>query len=99
IQSLMFGAEEDLRSPRDSFYGYYGGGQLQMVRDRRWKLILPPTYRALTGTPGSGGRPGGYSQVKPDLALYDLENDPSETINVADEHPEVVERLQQMAEE
>ncbi len=99
IRTLMFDPEENLRSPHDSFYAYFGGGQLQAVRDRQWKLILPHTYRSLQGTPGEGGRPGGYRQVKTDLALYDLKADVGETNNVAEEHPEIVARLQQMAEE
>ena len=47
----------------------------------------------------SKGRPAGYSQVRTELALYDLKSDPGESNNVADEHPEVVARLEQMAEE
>jgi hypothetical protein len=32
-----------------------------------------------------------------DLALFDLEHDPAEKNNVAGEHPDVVERLQKLA--
>lgn len=99
IRTLMFDPAENLRSPRESFYGYYGGGRLEAVRDRQWKLILPHTYRSLRGTPGKGGRPGGYREAKAELALYDLKADPGEQNNVAAEHPEQVERLQKIAEE
>ncbi len=33
-----------------------------------------------------------------DVLLYDLENDIGETTNVADQHPEVVAKLQALAE-
>ena len=35
----------------------------------------------------------------PDLELYNLENDPGETTDVADQHPEIVAKLQQMLRE
>jgi arylsulfatase A len=99
IRTLMFEPEDNLRTPRESFYAYNGGGRLEAVRDPRWKLVLPHTYRSLQGTPGKDGRPGGYREAKAELALYDLKNDPGETKNLAAEHPEIVERLQKMAEE
>ena len=40
-----------------------------------------------------------YSSAKIDLALFDLENDVGETTNVAEQHPKVVARIQQLAEE
>lgn len=99
IRGLMCDPEEDLLSPHESFYYYYGGGQLQAVRDRQWKLVFPHTYRSLQGTPGSAGRPNGYAQRKTPQALYDLKADPGETTDVQAEHPEVVARLEQLAEQ
>ena len=40
----------------------------------------------------------GYSQVMSGLELYDLKNDISEQHDVADQHPDVVRRLQALAE-
>ncbi len=98
IRPLMFG-EPDAQSPHEAFYCYYGGGELQAVRDRRWKLYFPHTYRTLAGKPGgTGGKPVNYSSAKTGLELYDLKNDIGETTNVADEHPEVVGRLKRHAE-
>ena len=37
-------------------------------------------------------------QLETDLALYNLENDIGEQHNVADQYPEVVKRLQALAE-
>ena len=46
----------------------------------------------------SGGMPSRYRQAKIDLALYDLETDRGETKDVAAEHPDVVRRLEALAE-
>ncbi len=99
IRSLMFG-KADASSPHEIFYCYYRGGQLQAVRDRRWKLHFPHSYRTLAGrTGGTGGKPVSYSQAKIGLELFDLKNDVSESTNVAAKHPDVVERLQRYAEQ
>jgi arylsulfatase A-like enzyme len=99
ITPLMLG-QPGARSPHDVFYCYYGGGQLQAVRDRRWKLHFPHTYSTLAGRPGgSGGRPVPYRRAEIGLELFDLKADRGETINLADRHPDVVERLQRHAEE
>ena len=99
IQPLMFG-QPNARSPHEAFYCYYAGGQLQAIRDRRWKLHFPHGYRTLQGRPGgTGGTPVNYSQEKIGLALFDLKNDVGESKDVAQENPRVVERLQRLAEE
>lgn len=99
IQPLMFG-QPNARSPHEAFYCYYAGGQLQAIRDRRWKLHFPHGYRTLQGRPGgTGGIPVNYSQEKIGLALFDLKNDVGESKDVAQENPRVVERLQRLAEE
>ncbi len=86
-------------SPHDSFYCYYAGGQLQAVRNRRFKLQFPHQYRSLNGKPGgTGGTPVQYQQLKTGLELYDLKNDISEKRNVIDQFPDVVKELQQHAE-
>ncbi len=93
IGPLLAGAP-DARSPHEAFCCWYGGGQLQAVRDRRWKLHLPHGYQTLAGRPGgSGGRPVPYAQAQIGQALYDLQADPGETTDVQEQHPEVVARL------
>jgi arylsulfatase A-like enzyme len=99
IQPLMFG-EPSAGSPHEAFYCYYAGGQLQAVRDRRWKLHFPHRYRTLAGRPGAtGGVPAAYSQETIELALFDLKNDVGETHNVADQYPDIVKRLSDSAEQ
>ena len=98
IRPLMFG-KPGARSPHEVFYCYYAGGQLHAVRDRRWKLHFPHKYRTLNGRPGGkDGMPVSYDTAEIGLALFDLKNDVGETTNVADQYPEVVRRLQALAE-
>ncbi len=98
IRPLMF-AQPGARSPHDAFYCYYADGELQAVRDRQWKLQFPHSYRTLAGQPGgTGGIPAQYSTATIGLELFDLKTDPGETTNVADQHPDEVARLQQLAE-
>lgn len=98
IRPLMFG-EEGAVSPHEAFACYYAGGQLQAIRDRRFKLHFPHRYRTLAGREGgSGGQPVAYQQAKIGNALFDLKNDVGETTNVADQFPDVVARLEAAAE-
>ncbi len=99
IRPLMFG-QPNAQSPHECFYCYYSGGQLHAVRDRRWKLHFPHAYRTLSGrTGGTGGIPVKYDTGRIGLELFDLKNDVGESKNVADEHPDVVRRMQQFAEQ
>lgn len=96
--SLLMSGEPGAESPHEAFCCFYGGGQLQAVRDRRWKLHFPHQYRTMDGQdPGGEGRPGRYRQASIGFELFDLKNDVGETVNVADQHPQVVERLQRHA--
>ncbi len=96
ILPLMTGQAD--RSPHEVFYCYYGG-QLQAVRDRRFKLHLPHRYRTLAGRPGgTGGKPVKYDHAEIGQELFDLKADPGETTDVADQHPDVVARLLENAE-
>ncbi|MFK8114690.1 MAG: sulfatase [Rubripirellula sp.] len=98
IRPLMFG-EEDAVSPHESFSCYYKGGELQAIRNERFKLVFPHSYRTLNGHPGGfGGNPIPYKQAKINLSLFDLDNDVQEKKNVIKEFPEVVKELQAAAQ-
>ena len=85
-------------NPRDHFFYYYERG-LRAVRRDRWKLIFPHKSRSYVGVPpGKGGLPGPYAEIQTGLELYDLETDIGETKDVASAHPDIVTRLQALAE-
>ncbi len=63
-----------------------------MSGDGKWKLHLPHNYRRVI-TPGLDGMPGKGSQDFIELSLYNLEQDPYETINMIEDYPEVAIEL------
>jgi arylsulfatase len=98
--TLLLECAPDADFPHEALYYYYGVNELQAVRDRRWKLVLPHTYRTMQGQPeGKDGTPGRYRQVKIEAPeLYNLSTDPGEKQNVAAANPDVVKRLLALAE-
>ncbi len=98
IRPIMFDSP-GAKSPHEAFWCYYGGGQLQAVRNDRFKLVFPHQYRTLAGRKGGvDGQPADYEQASVKLSLFDLDNDVSESKNVIDKFPEVVAELQESAE-
>ena len=77
-----------------AYYPISYGKQFQGVisADGRWKLHLPHWYNHLK-TAGRDGMPCTYEKLDLPLSLYDLKNDPYETTDVKDAHPEVLKRL------
>ncbi len=96
ILPLLEGDESAV--PRDRFYYYYGG-ELRAVREGKWKRVYRHRTRSYMGVePGDDGLPGAYAFPTVMTALYDLENDIGETTDVSADHPEVVQRLDALAE-
>ncbi len=93
----VLSGQADAVSPREAFY-YYWGKELHAVRCGSWKLHFPHEYRSLKGAPGRDGVPGPYQQLKCGLELYHLDQDIGETQDVAAENPEVVKRLESLAD-
>lgn len=98
----IIAGEAGATNPHSSYWCYYEQNQLQAVTsgDGRWKAQLPHTYRTLAGAVGrADGKPIAYQQRKlQGLELYDLQNDMSESTNVADANPQVVSVLLAEAE-
>ncbi len=89
---------DETANPRDRFYYYYGG-ELRAVREGKWKRVHQHRTRSYLGVePGNDGLPGPYSFPTVPTALYDLENDIGESTDVSAAHPEVVQRLDALAD-
>jgi arylsulfatase len=86
--------------PQDTYFFYYRVNELHGVRYKDWKLYFPHTYRTLNGRPGGeGGLPVPYEQdTLRAIELYDLSTDISETTNVADQYPAVVDTIVNLAD-
>ena len=97
----LLAGEPGATSPHEALFFYYRQNHLEALRSGKWKLHFPHKYRTMEGRePGTGGIPGKYDyQVTTGLALYDLETDIGETIDVAAENPAVIERLTALADE
>jgi arylsulfatase A-like enzyme len=96
IWPLMFG-QPGAKTPHEAFYYYWGAG-LEAVRSSNWKLHLGHEY-LMPAPPGGAGQPGRYSRPKIGVELFNLDTDLSETNDVASKFPEVVARLQALAEQ
>jgi arylsulfatase A-like enzyme len=93
----LVAGEPGAKSPHEAYY-FYWGQHLQAVRMGPWKLHFPHAYQTLGGRPGGqDGTPVPYQQARIELSLFDLERDPGETVNVADQHPDVVARIKELA--
>ena len=70
------------------FFYYHVKGELQAVRQGKWKLLLPNRTMKF-----------GYTNDLPITTpeLYDLDNDISEKTNLAGKYPEIVSRLLELA--
>ncbi len=88
------------KNPHSAYYFYYNKNDLQAVRSGEWKLLFAHKSRTMNGQePGKDGFPGKYSPLFVEHSLYNLNADPSERTNVASENPEVVRKLEALAEE
>ena len=88
ISPLLFG--KSTQSPREAHY-YFSGYNLQAVRQGPWKLAIA----AQRETMGKGAEPDASSNK---VRLYNLDQEIGERTNVADQHPEIVAKLQTLAD-
>jgi len=87
ISPLFLGLSK--QSPRDAHY-YFASYNLQAVRQGPWKL-------AVTAQPEMKGKAIAADADGKAPRLYNLDEDIGERVNVADQHSEVVRRLQALA--
>lgn len=85
--------------PRQVFYYYFGKNNLEAVRYKNWKLVLP--HRSATYAPlhGKDGHPGVIGHVDVPQALYDLAHDPGERYDVQALYPKMVKTIEAFAEQ
>ncbi len=95
----LIAEKENAANPHD-YYAFSNNSDFQAVMsgDGKWKLHLPHNYRTLDYA-GKDGMPGKYKQTDIELSLFDMVNDPYETTNVIDKHPEIAEKLMGFAEQ
>jgi len=86
IWPLMSGAP-GAESPHEAFY-FYNYLRLNAVRSGKWKLV-PPRPASPPGTGWSGRMIDAVEKIQ----LYDLEADIEERYDLAEQHPQIVERL------
>ena len=90
-------AKED---PHEALFFYYHTNSLHGVRYGDWKMYFPHRYRTLNGREGrDDGTPIRYEYVNlKEKELYNLNEDPSETKNVHDKFPEIVKKIELLAD-
>ncbi|MEX0289949.1 MAG: sulfatase [Flavobacteriaceae bacterium] len=88
-------------SPQKAYFFYYRVNELFGVRYGKWKMYFPHRYRTMDGQePGKDGQPGNYRMIDlEEIELYNMEEDISETSNVAAQHPEIVQQIKVLANE
>lgn len=102
MSNLLFSNGKNFTPHHEAYLFYYKQNELHAVMsgDGKWKMYLPHSYRSLNGRVGTAdGLPIKYDYDNMmGSELYDLENDISETTDVADKNPEVMLGLMKIAE-
>jgi arylsulfatase A-like enzyme len=86
LSPVLFGTSKE--SQREAHY-YFSGYNLQAVRQGPWKLAITPQVDAADKTTAEA------SKTNP--RLYNLDTEIGEKTNLADKHPEIVEKLKALA--
>ena len=85
-------------NPHD-YYAFSTDSRLEAVisGDGLWKLHLPHSYGTLVEA-GRDGMPGKHRREEIGLSLFDMKNDPYETVNVIEQHPDISAKLLEFAD-
>lgn len=97
VWKLLTGEEN--KSPQEAYFFYYRVNELFGVRYGKWKLYFPHRYRTMNGQElGADGLPGDYRMIDmKEIELYDVVSDKSETKNVAEQNPDIVNEIKLLA--
>jgi arylsulfatase len=99
INFLPLLTNKTTKGPREVFYYYFGADNLEGVRYKNWKLVLPHKSNTYENLHGKFGHPGVIGQVDVQQALYDLAHDPGERYDVQKLYPEMVAKIMTFAEQ
>ncbi len=100
ISLLPLLMRHDAQGPREVFYYYYGRNNLEAVRYKHWKLVLPHISRSYQDVlPGNDGIQGPYNRDTVEMALYNLRRDPGEYYDVQALYPDMVQTILTLAED
>ncbi len=91
VSGLWMGTAE--RSPREEFVHYTSRGEVEGIRQGNWKLLVKKPRG-----PRNSKR-GPAPPKPPQILLFDLSEDVGEQNNLAEEHPETVNRLRERMEQ
>ncbi|MBC8128476.1 MAG: sulfatase-like hydrolase/transferase, partial [Gloeobacteraceae cyanobacterium ES-bin-144] len=95
----LLSGENGAASPHLSYWFYNDKNEFHAIVSGKWKLILPHTYQAVpTDKRGDHGMPVPSISKTTGLALYDLQNDPSESTDISASQPEKLAEMMQYAE-
>ncbi len=97
IWPLLAGAT-DAQSPHKAFY-YFKGLKLEAVRMGPWKFHLAVSEPAGKGKAAKKNGKQSGPESAPTPQLFNLDDDVSESTNLAEKHPEIVSELRALAEE
>jgi len=91
VSGLWLAAAEE--SPRHEFLHYTSRGEIEGIRQGKWKLLVkkPRRPRNRRNTPPDA--------IPPPALLFDLSQDIGEQNNVAEAHPEIVKQLRTRMQE
>lgn len=89
VSGLWLGT--DAGNKREEFLHYTSQGQLDGIRQGNWKLLVKQPRRRQNDK--------GKEEPQPNILLFDLSQDIGEQNNLADEQPDVVQRLRERMEE
>jgi len=91
-------AGEQDQPVQEAYYFFYRRNSLEAMRMGKWKLQFPHQWRNSKISPANDGHAGKYVTQECELELYDLESDPGESKDVSSVYPEIVKKMQALAD-
>ncbi len=93
-------SDKSSKSPQEAYFIYYNTNELQAMVMDEWKLYFPHRYRTLAPDQEvrNDGIPIDYHMMQlEEMELYHLPSDISETTNLIDLNPEILQKMLDLA--